>query len=193
MSKKETFKFQENKITGWTILPSKVIAKAWTSETFKKELIKNPAPLLQSISKRWPKDRTTVVLEDRADLKHFVLPNEQNTKGMNDLLETIKSETDNDDSLEWSLPAEVIYKTFTDRNYKLKLVAEPKKVLEAEGYNLPESRILVLENSETTYHGVLPKNPINLEGLDFNSLNNKIKERFMAGKTGQCCASGTCS
>ncbi len=62
-----------------------------------------------------------------------------------------------------SVLSQIIAKCWTDANYKAQLLADPAKVLKAEGLNVPTGlQLVVLEDSPSQAHWVIPVRPSQL-------------------------------
>ena len=186
--------FEVPSIVDWTLLPASCVALAWTDESFRSRLIENPTRVLQERVARWPRDKTFVVVEDTPRVRHFVLPARKRSldgSSRSDVLETLMTELGDDRTLEFHLPAEAIANAFFDPAFKDELFRNPVGVLRSLGLEPPAEDVVVLENSEYTYHLVLPTNPAHPEDLSFEALDAILREKFGQGTT-KCCASGTC-
>ncbi len=65
--------------------------------------------------------------------------------------------------------SQLIAKSWADEGFKVRLLADPAVVLEAEGLHLPEGlNVNVIENTDKVFHLVIPVKPENLsdEKLD---------------------------
>lgn len=187
--------FEVPEVMDWTILPASVTAAAWTDPEVRALLLDDPTSLLRERISRWPHDKTFCVAVDSAEVKFFALPARKKHLGQmskDDLLEILARETDNDDSLENWLPSDVIADALTDDEFRSELIQNPGKVLKDRGYSPPARQIIVLENSESTYHLVLTENPSRQDELDLKSLEASLIEKFGV-ETTKCCASGTCT
>lgn len=186
--------FQVPQIMDWTILPASVTAAAWTDAETRALLISDPTALLRERIAAWPDDKTFCVAADSAEVKYLVLPalkRELRFCSRDEIAKILAREMGDDDSLTDWLPADVIADAFVDPEFKAELVRAPEAVLESRGYRLPTRRIVVLENSELTYHLVLPENPSRQADLDVSALESSLRDRY-GDSTTKCCASGTC-
>lgn len=187
-------RFEIPLIMDWTILPASVTAAAWTDPEVRALLLSDPTTLLRERIARLPTDKTFCVAANSVEVTYFVLPARKRglkRKSRDELLAILTRETGNDDSLEHWLPADVMADALVDPDFKAKLVRDPSAVLRERGYQPPRRKSVVLENSESTYHLVLPENPSRQEDLDFAALDSMLREKYGAGTT-KCCASGTC-
>jgi hypothetical protein len=178
----------------WTILPASVTAAAWTDPEIRALLLSDPTTLLNERIAGWPDDRSFCVVADSAEVKYFVLPTRKQelaSHSRDSLLEILVREMGEDDTLEDWLPSDVIADALADRVFKTELIRDPAAILRERGYKTPQRTIIVLENSEFTYHLVLPENPSRQGDLDSSSLEGQLRERYGVNTT-KCCASGTC-
>lgn len=193
-SKTET-RFEVPEIMDWTILPASVTAAAWTDPEVRALLLTEPTSLLRERISRWPDDKTFCVAVDSAEVKFFALPARKKHLAQlsrESLLEILARETEKDDSLEHWLPSDVIADALSDDEFKSELIRDPGKVLKDRGYSPPSRQIIVLENSESTYHLVLTENPSRQDELDLKDLEATLIEKYGV-ETTKCCASGTCT
>jgi hypothetical protein len=187
-------RFESPEIMDWTILPASVTASAWTDPEVRALLLSDATTLLRERISRWPKDKTFCVAVDSAEVKFFPLPaRKKHLAGhsRDALMAVLSRETADDDSLEHWLPSDVIADAMSDEDFKAELVSAPGQVLRSRGYAPPSRQIIVLENSESTYHLVLPENPSRQTDLDLSALEASLIEKFGMNTT-KCCASGTC-
>lgn len=187
-------RFEIPQIMDWTILPASVTAAAWTDPEIRALLLSDATTLLNERIAGWPNDRSFCVVADSAEVKYFVLPalkQDLASHSRDSLLEILAREMGEDDTLEDWLPADVVADALTDRSFKSELIRDPVAVLRERGYKPPARTIIVLENSEFTYHLVLSENPSRQRDLDSSSLEAQLRERYGVNST-KCCASGTC-
>ncbi len=188
-------RFEVPEIMDWTILPASVTAAAWTDPEVRALLLTDPTSLLRERISRWPDNKTFCVAVDSAEIKFFALPARKKHLAQlsrESLLEILSREMHDDDSLECWLPSDVIADSLSDDDFKAELIRNPGKVLESRGYSPPARQIVVLENSEFTYHLVLTESPSRQDELDLKSLEATLIEKYGVNTT-RCCASGTCS
>jgi hypothetical protein len=187
-------RFEVPEIMDWTILPASVTASAWTDPEVRALLLSDATTLLRERVSRWPSDKTFCVAVDSAEVKFFPLPARKSRTAAYSreaLREILTRETGDDDSLEHWLPSDVIADALSDDEFKRELIGNPGEVLRSRGYSPPARQIVVLENSESTYHLVLPENPSRQEDLDHSALEATLVAKFGV-ETTKCCASGTC-
>ncbi len=167
----------------WTILPAKVIARAWVDSDFKQELINHPATILQEASSRWPsaKNKSFIIVEDSESIRHLILPffkTSLKSLPRERVLEILKFETGEDTSLKWFLPAEAIAKAFFDQEYKKELLQDASMALKRCGYVMDDLRYRVVENTVDTSHLVLPINPLGNRDRTFQILHESLIGEF---------------
>lgn len=187
-------RFEVPEIMDWTIMPASVTAAAWTDPEIRALLLSDPTTLLRERISAWPADKTFCVAADSAEVKYFVLPARKQVLGQRsreELISILQRETGNDGTLADWLPVDVIIDAFIDSAFKAELIRSPREVLRERGYDPPSRQIVVLENSEFTYHLVLPENPSRQEDLDVASLEAMLRDQYGVNTT-KCCASGTC-
>jgi len=187
-------RFEIPQLMDWSILPASVTAAAWTDPEIRALLLSDPTTLLQERIPRWPADKTFCVVADSAETKFFVLPARKQSldgRSRDSIVETLTRETGDDQTLEDWLPVDVIADALLDRAFRAELIHDPARVLHDRGYKPPNRKIIVLENSEFTYHLVLPEHPSRQQDLDVSSLEANLRERYGTNTT-KCCASGTC-
>lgn len=70
-----------------------------------------------------------------------------------------------------SVLSQIIAKCWTDANYKAQLLADPAKVLKAEGLNVPTGlQLVALEDSPSRAHWVIPVRPSQLSDDDLEGV-----------------------
>jgi hypothetical protein len=187
--------FQIPDVMDWTILPASITAQAWTDPEFRGELLADPTATLRQRIKRWPRDKTFSLDADSELKRFFVLPVRKRAfEGLSraGLYALLRHELGDDDSFEFHLPPAVIAAALADDALKNDLLRDGAATLQSLGYEPRAPLIVVLENSPSHYHLVLPCNPSRVEDLDFDALHASLRERFGANTT-RCCASGTCT
>lgn len=188
-------RFEVPEVMDWTILPAGVTAAAWTDPEVRALLLSDPTTLLRERVTRWPDDKTFCVAVDSAEVKFFALPARKKhltSLSREALLEILHREMEGDTTLEHWLPSDVIADALSDQKFKDELIRDPANVLKERGYSPPARQIIVLENSESTYHLVLTENPSRQSDLDLRSLEESLVEKYGVNTT-KCCASGTCT
>ena len=66
----------------------------------------------------------------------------------------------------------IIARAWADPAFKAKLIADPSAVLTAEGGTLPAGvSVKVVENTDTTFHFVLPAKPADLSDADLDDVS----------------------
>jgi hypothetical protein len=188
-------RFEVPEVMDWTILPASVTAAAWTDAEVRALLLSDPTTLLRERVSRWPNDKTFCVAVDSAEVKFFALPALKKhlaSLSRDALLEILHREMEDDTTLEYWLPSDVIADALSDQQFKAELIRDPANVLKKRGYSPPARQIIVLENSESTYHLVLTENPSRQSDLDLRSLEESLVEKYGVNTT-RCCASGTCT
>jgi hypothetical protein len=194
--------FRVPEIMDWTVLPASIALRAWQDGDFRKELFDTPTRVLRDLVDIWPKDRTFSLVGDTDSQRHLVLPvRKPSTRDWSRerILQTLSYETEDDTSLGWCLPSEIIADALVDAEFKRALLTDPSSVLRKRGVDTKGLQFEILENSEYTYHLVLPTSPSRVDELDLQrvlELRNMTKHftpeaLALADKTGQCCASGT--
>ena len=142
------------KIMKFTVLPFKLMAKAWIDPQFEEELLRNPKPFLLEQSLHYPRTCQYLILRDTKVIKHFVLPvisDELLKLDDESLLGLIRNETGNDRQMDEFLPAEIILKGARDENFVSDLIKNPTKILEKFSKNL-QQEVRVIKNSTHVYH-----------------------------------------
>ena len=65
--------------------------------------------------------------------------------------------------------SQIVAKCWADDSFKQQLLAEPTATLKAEGVHLPEgTTIVVSDDTENTYHFVIPAKPTELSDIDLD-------------------------
>lgn len=163
------------------------------------------------------KDIQFEVHENSSTIRNFCLPyldGYMRNKTVTEILNQIRTETGNDSTLVFFLPAEIIAKAFMDEDFKNYLIAHPNIVLEDWGYDTDEFTCVIHEDTEfkknIIYRNMLGKNKAKLFNKkieeDIDKVN-KIRRSFSGGSgmgchschgpaivsdTTKCCATGTC-
>jgi hypothetical protein len=135
------------------------------------------------------------VAVDSAEVKFFALPVRKRhlaNLSRDALLGILRREMEDNTTLEHWLPGDVIADALSDQKFKDELIRDPANVLKERGYSPPARQIIVLENSESTYHLVLTESPSRQSDLDLRSLEESLVEKYGVNTT-KCCASGTCA
>lgn len=169
-------------IMDWTVLPAGVIAQAWTDADFRARLLKDPTRVLHERLPRRAEGKTFVVCEDADQVKYYALPQlapELVDAGRDELMALLDHEMGdhNEADDEW-LPKPVIADALLDPGFRARLLADAAGVLRERGYTLPAERVVVLENTRSTFHLVLPRSPSAQDELDFDALERTLQERF---------------
>lgn len=141
---------------------SKIIKKAWSDETFKKQLLANPKKVIGAeTGYEIPEGVTAKVLEETAKKFFLVLPPKPSKmpdpKKM-EALEKMKSSKKLGRSHYMAL---LVSKTWQDETFKKQLLADPRKAIQKEfGAEIPKDlTIQVKESDPKTFYFVLPSKP----------------------------------
>lgn len=155
-------------IMNWTILPISLVARCWADEAFREEFTANPDAFIAAMPWRTevPVGASFAVHHNtRAEVRHLPLPHfheslrEMSPQEVRSLLQT---ETGNDTSLEWFLPADVIAEAFYSADYREKLLAHPAEALAAMGYDTDGLEVIVHANTADRHNLTVPCRPAEL-------------------------------
>ena len=185
--------FEIPEIMKFTVLPYALTARAWLDVEFERDLLRNPRAFLLAKSNKFPRAAQYVILRDTPGLKHYVLPfiaPALSLKSGNHLGKTIESEVGDTSDFSEFLPADVLARAATDRDFRNSLLTSPLGALSSMGHE-PSDDIRVYENSETVFHIPLRRNPAQL--VDFRSIYLELRGEGPLLASSKCCASGTCN
>jgi hypothetical protein len=133
-----------------------IIAKVWSDESLKTQLLENPKSVLAEYGLEFPASTEVQVHENTSSLMNYVLP--------------LPSEIPPGVDMEEIEPVagKVIKLALADEAFKTHLLTDPKSAItEATNMTLPMSlEIRVYEDKPTVKHLVLPVNPANSELSD---------------------------
>lgn len=179
----------------WTMLPAGITAKAWVDSVYKAHVLANPNDVLRNTVARWPWTINTIIHEDTGSTRNLPLPFYKTVLGaMSDteLMTLLNDEIGGDETLEYVLPAPVIWKAMLDPTYRTNLLTNATSTLAGDGYAVGNSSFVVHANTATDYHVTLPGNPLNQSQLTMTDYVKRLYDKFYNGPTTKCCASGTC-
>lgn len=166
----------------WTVIPPAIVALAWTDISFRNEFVKWPTQTLDEIGLPIPEKGSFCVVENSADIHHLVLPyRNPKTFGWSreKIIDVLTEETGCDESLEFWLPVDIMADAFIYPEFKTRLYKDLNAVLAERGYDLDGLQYSLLENTEKTYHLVLPVNKWLGYSLDAEELEELLIEDFI--------------
>lgn len=148
----------------WTILPVSLMASCWIDDSFKASLLSNPDILIseRDCLRSIPAGATFHVHENSSTVRHLALPFFNSTlAGMSrsDVSSLLQIETGNDQSLNWSLPADVIEEAYYSSDFCSSLLSKPAAALDTMGHSTTGMTIHVHANTSTEFNIALPPAP----------------------------------
>jgi len=165
-------------IMAWTVLPFRIVAKAWRDNTFLQELTDNTNAVLRNALWELPWSNNYILSKESGNQRYLVLPELPRAYVAwteEQVLNQIIAETFGDVSLQYYLPARVINKAFFDSSYRTQLLSNADSALSSMG-TAPRGgeTFTVLENSGNNMNFVLPEIPLEWEGLTYNELLQRL-------------------
>jgi Nitrile hydratase, alpha chain len=130
---------------------SDAIAQSVHNLDFRKQLLERPQQALASMEIQIPPECTVKVVESTPGQTFVVLPiaTESEVEIVQSGLKSQRSQR--------ATRSRIILKAWQDPDYKARLLADPKTVLLAEGFQIPEATtVTVLENDAEHLHLVIP-------------------------------------
>lgn len=166
-------------ILEWTIMPFKIVAKAWTDSTFLTNLLANPNTVIQQNFFEVPLSYNFIINQDSGTTRYLTLPYFNpiyKTWTQEQITGKLTVETGGDISMQYFLPAHVINKAFFDAAYTTALLTNANSALGTAGMSAPGgATIIVSENTATDHYLTLPLLPLDWAGLSYS----KIFERLL--------------
>ena len=130
---------------------SDAIAQAVHDADFRTQLLARPKQALASMKIQLPPERVVTVVESTHRQTFVVLPIMTDSE-----VEILQSGLKSQRSLRANR-ARIILKAWQDPDYKARLLADPKTVLMAEGFQIPDAAtVTILENDAEHLHLVIP-------------------------------------
>lgn len=169
------------RVMNWTIMPANLIARAWSDNRFRLDLLRNPSRMFKENGISVPDDVKLCVVENNEDISFIVLPHrgqETFKLSYNQLVELLEEETGGDRSLEFWLPPEVMAEAFTNPMLKRRLLINANEVLSEFGYEPAHHTYVVVENEESLFHLALPMNKWKVLDFSFDELEAMLTEEF---------------
>jgi Nitrile hydratase, alpha chain len=130
---------------------SDAIAQAVRDPEFRQQLLDLPKPALARLNIRIPSQQEITVLAATATQTYLVLPIATDLE-----IEQLQAGVNSHRSLR-ALRSKILLNAFQDRDYRSRLVADPKAVLAEAGFQIPiDTQVRVLENSLEHLYLVIP-------------------------------------
>jgi len=177
-------------ITAWTVMPFRIVAKAWTDPTFQHALIASPNTVLQNALWEIPWGSNFIVTAEAGNQRYLVLPELPAAYAawtQDQVTHQLKRETFDDISLQYYLPALVTSRAFFDGAYSGALTTPPADPnLASMGYT-PQAGLTytVLQNTGTNMNLVLPLIPPDWSGLSYSDLLQRLNAQSRQLVTGR--------
>ena len=171
---------------GWTLIPVDLVVRAWTDVQFKHEFLKWPTQTLQENGVPLPSEVFFCVVENTDNSHYLVLPNRPYHTFNWDrqkVEEVLRKETGNDNSLEYWLPVKAMVEAFFNPDFKKRLILDANSALREMGYETSGSHYTVLENTESTFHLILPANKWGNRSLSQDELAELLVQELLAETT----------
>jgi hypothetical protein len=167
-------------IMAWTVMPFKIVAKAWTDSTYKTALTGGSAnDTLRASVWQLPWTNNYIIREDTNTDRYLPLPHFPSSLSawtQEEVTDLLINETFGDDKLIYFLPARIIAKAFFDSQFKANLIADPNTYLANMGATIPQGVTFHIDENTTggdTYL-TLPKIPEEWGGLSYNDLLERL-------------------
>lgn len=168
---------------GWTLIPVDLVVRAWTDTQFKREFLRWPTQTLQDTGVALPLEVNFCVVENTSDNHFLVLPHRPyHTYGWDrkQVEETLRKETGNDNTLEYWLPVNIMVEAFFNVDFKKRLLMDTNAALLEMGYDPGKQHFTVLENTDQTFHLILPENKWHSRSLSEDDLAELLVQELMA-------------
>lgn len=130
---------------------TKAIAQAIHDPVFRSRLLSEPKQTLLMMNISLPNDQNVTVVESNERQNFFVLPlmSDADIKHLHDSLSSVHHQR--------ALRSRILIQAAQDSDYKARLIANPKSVLQAEGMTIPATtKLKVLENTMQQLYLVIP-------------------------------------
>ena len=141
---------------------AQVVTKTWQDEGFKRRLVADPRAVLQEYGIAVPDGQAVRVVENTAETVYVALP----TKPAGALSDGQLARLAGEGQGATRKVGQLLLKVWQDPKFKLRLVADPRAVLQEEGLPVPAGKaVRVVEDTAETMHLVLPRKPAEKEEL----------------------------
>lgn len=146
---------------------AQVIAKAWQSEKYKEQFLKNPDAVMKEAGLKIPEGKHIKVVENTESIFYFLLPkkpdkkeNEMSAENLTDKMMHNMMKVSLSLDIQPQLFAKMTDKAWHSKNYKEQLLKNPDAVLKESGIQMPEGiHFKVVEDTESIFHFILPVKP----------------------------------
>lgn len=165
-------------ITAWTVMPYRIVAKAWTDATFKTALLASPNTVIQSVIFDVPNGINFIIQQDTSTDRYLPLPylDKSYTLWTQDqIFAKLLEETGANVNLQYCLPAVVTSKAYFDAIYKSTLLSATNTALNTAGTSAPAGITFHVNANTATDHNItLPLIPVDWIGLPYELILERL-------------------